>query len=130
MGGTAPSIMDYARYNYVAQPEDNVSAITPKIGEYDKYAIEWGYRWYPDQTEEHNALNALITKHQDDPIYFYGEQQDGDATIDPRSQSEDLGDDAMKASEYGLKNLKIVIDNLLKWTYEDGKSYTDAGKTI
>ncbi len=61
-------------------------------------------------------------------MYFYGEQQSYLETIDPRSQSEDLGDDAMKASEYGLKNLKIVINNLLQWTYEDGKSYTDAGK--
>lgn len=128
MGGTAPSIMDYARYNYVAQPEDGVTAITPKIGLYDKYAIEWGYRWYPDAVSEKSALRSLIEKHQDDPTYFYGEQQSYLETIDPRSQSEDLGDDAMKASEYGMKNLKIVIDNLLKWTYEDGKSYTDAGK--
>lgn len=128
MGGTAPSIMDYARYNYVAQPEDGVTAITPKIGLYDKYAIEWGYRWYPDAVSEKKALRSLIEKHQDDPTYFYGEQQSYLETIDPRSQSEDLGDDAMKASEYGMKNLKIVIDNLLKWTYEDGKKYTDAGK--
>ncbi|MCD1117409.1 zinc-dependent metalloprotease [Chryseobacterium turcicum] len=128
MGGTAPSIMDYARYNYVAQPEDGVTAITPKIGLYDKYAIEWGYRWYSDAVSEKKALRSLIEKHQDDPTYFYGEQQSYLETIDPRSQSEDLGDDAMKASEYGMKNLKIVIDNLLKWTYEDGKKYTDAGK--
>jgi hypothetical protein len=128
MGGTAPSIMDYARYNYVAQPEDHVQAITPKIGEYDKYAIEWGYRWYANENEEHTALNALITKHQNDPIYFYGEQQDGDSTIDPRSQSEDLGNDAMKASEYGLKNLKRVVDNILDWTYEKDESYYETGK--
>ncbi|MFH7001982.1 zinc-dependent metalloprotease [Flavobacterium bizetiae] len=128
MGGTAPSIMDYARYNYIAQPEDHVEAITPKIGEYDKYAIEWGYRWYADQTEEHNALNALIAKHQNDPVYFYGEQQDGDSTIDPRSQSEDLGDDAMKASEYGLKNLKRVVSKILEWTYDKDESYYQTGK--
>lgn len=128
MGGTAPSIMDYARYNYVAQPGDDVTAITPKIGVYDKYAIEWGYRWYPDEISEKKALRNLIEKNQDDPMYFYGEQQSYLETIDPRSQSEDLGDDAMKASEYGIKNLKIVVDNLLKWTYEDGKSYTEAGK--
>jgi hypothetical protein len=128
MGGTAPSIMDYARYNYIAQPEDHVEAITPKIGEYDKYAIEWGYRWYPGATEEHNALNALITKNQNDPVYFYGEQQDGDSTIDPRSQSEDLGDDAMKASEYGLKNLKRVVGKILEWTYDKDDSYYQTGK--
>jgi len=128
MGGTAPSIMDYARYNYIAQPEDHVEAITPKIGEYDKYAIEWGYRWYGDQTEEHTALNNLIAKHQNDPLYFYGEQQDGNETIDPRSQSEDLGDDAMKASEYGLKNLKRVVSNILEWSYDKDESYYQTGK--
>jgi hypothetical protein len=127
MGGTAPSIMDYARYNYIAQPEDHVEAITPKIGEYDKYAIDWGYRWYADETQERNALKALITKHQNDPIYFYGEQQSMEG-IDPRSQSEDLGDDAMKASEYGLKNLKRVVNNLLDWTYDKDASYYETGK--
>jgi hypothetical protein len=128
MGGTAPSIMDYARYNYIAQPEDNVVAITPKIGQYDQYAIEWGYRWYSNEIEEHNALNSLITKHQNDPIYFYGEQQPMDQTIDPRSQSEDLGNDAMKASEYGLKNLKKVVSHILEWTYDRGESYYQTGK--
>jgi hypothetical protein len=126
MGGTAPSIMDYARYNYVAQPEDNVTAITPKIGEYDKYAIEWGYRWYASSEEEKTKLNTLLTKNQDNPIYFYGEQQD--AIIDPRAQSEDLGNDAMKAGEYGLKNLKRVVNNILNWTYEKDETYYQTGK--
>jgi hypothetical protein len=128
MGGTAPSIMDYARYNYVAQPEDNVTAITPKIGEYDKYAIEWGYRWYSDNDNEKLKLNALISSHQNDPIYFYGEQQDGSNLIDPRAQSEDLGNDAVKASEYGLKNLKRVVDNILEWTYDKDQSYYETAK--
>ena len=126
MGGTAPSIMDYARYNYVAQPEDNVTVITPKIGEYDKYAIEWGYRWYNVNENETLKLNELIAKHQNDPIYFYGEQQEN--IIDPRSQSEDLGNDAVKASEYGLKNLKRVVDNILNWTYDKDRTYYETGK--
>ena len=128
MGGTAPSIMDYARYNYVAQPEDGVTSITPKIGVYDQYAIDWGYRWYPDQNTEKLALKKMIKSHQNDPLYFYGEQQPSLDVVDPRSQSEDLGDDAVLASQYGMKNLKRVIDNLLTWTYEDGKTYEDAGK--
>ncbi|MDM1297213.1 zinc-dependent metalloprotease [Empedobacter falsenii] len=128
MGGTAPSIMDYARYNYVAQPEDGVIAITPKIGLYDKYAIEWGYRWFPNQETEKASLRKMIEKHEDDPMYFYGEQQSYLSTIDPRSQSEDLGDNAVLASEYGMKNLKRVSENILKWTYEDGKSYINTGK--
>ncbi|PXY46114.1 zinc-dependent metalloprotease [Flavobacterium hydrophilum] len=126
MGGTAPSIMDYARYNYVAQPEDSVTVITPKIGEYDKYAIEWGYRWYSPNENETVKLNTLIAKHQNDPVYFYGEQQG--EVIDPRSQSEDLGNDAVKASEYGLKNLKRVVDNILNWTYDKDQSYYETGK--
>lgn len=128
MGGTAPSIMDYARYNYVAQPEDGVTAITPKIGVYDKYAIEWGYRWYPNMYTEKAALKKLITDHENDPKYFYGEQQSYLDTVDPRSQSEDLGNDAVLASQYGVMNLKRVVDNLLAWTYENGKTYEDAGR--
>lgn len=128
MGGTAPSIMDYARYNYVAQPEDGVTAITPKIGVYDKYAIEWGYRWYPNIYTEKAALKKLIADHENDPKYFYGEQQSYLDTVDPRSQSEDLGNDAVVASQYGVMNLKRVVDNLLAWTYENGKTYEDAGR--
>jgi len=128
MGGTSPSIMDYARYNYVAQPEDNVSTITPKIGVYDKYAIQWGYQWFKSPSEEKAALKALVDSHNNDPLYFYGEQQPYKNTIDPRSQSEDLGDNAMLASAYGLKNLKRVVDNLENWTYKQGDDYYNTGK--
>ena len=128
MGGTAPSIMDYARFNYVAQPEDNVTDITPKIGVYDKYAIDWGYRWIDDASahQEIPVLNQWIRKHENDPLYFYGPQQG--EVIDPRSQSEDLGDNAVKASEYGLKNLKRILPNILNWTKEEGKDYYKASK--
>lgn len=128
MGGTAPSIMDYARFNYVAQPEDNVTAITPKIGVYDKYAIDWGYRWIGNTSahQEIPVLNQWIRKHENDALYFYGPQQ-GDV-IDPRSQSEDLGDNAVKASEYGLKNLKRILPNILDWTEEEGQDYYKASK--
>ncbi|WP_166382303.1 zinc-dependent metalloprotease [Polaribacter sp. 11A2H] len=128
MGGTAPSIMDYARFNYVAQPEDNVTDITPKIGVYDTYAIDWGYRWM-DETSAHQEipiLNQWIRKHENDPLYFYGPQQA--EVIDPRSQSEDLGDDAVKASEYGLKNLKRILPNILDWTAAEGQDYYKASK--
>ncbi len=130
MGGTAPSIMDYARYNYVAQPEDNVTDITPKIGVYDKYAINWGYRWIEDKTahEELPILNSWIRKHENDPLYFYGPQQKSNEVVDPRSQSEDLGDNAVKASEYGLLNLKRIIPNILEWTKEEGETYYSASK--
>ncbi|MDO6803256.1 zinc-dependent metalloprotease [Wenyingzhuangia sp. 1_MG-2023] len=130
MGGTAPSIMDYARFNYVAQPEDEVTDITPKIGVYDKYAIDWGYRWMENKSahEELPVLNQWIRKHENDPMYFYGPQQPGGNVIDPRSQSEDLGDNAVKASTYGLQNLKRIMPNILSWTEEEGQDYYKASK--
>ncbi len=128
MGGTSPSIMDYARYNYVAQPEDNVTTITPKIGVYDKYAIQWGYQWFKNRDQEELTLKALVDSHNNDPLYFYGEQQPYKNTIDPRSQAEDLGDNAMLAGTYGLMNLKRVSDNLEKWTYKEGEDYYNTGK--
>lgn len=130
MGGTAPSIMDYARFNYVAQPEDDVVDITPKIGVYDRYAIHWGYRWLGLETpqDELPIVNKWIREHENDPLYFYGPQQSSAAVIDPRSQSEDLGDNAVKASEYGLKNLKRIMPNIIGWTQEEGKGYYKAAK--
>ena len=124
--GTAPSIMDYARFNYVAQPEDKGVSLMPSIGVYDKYSIAWGYRPIPGKTaeEEKEILNGWITKHAGDPMYRFGHQQAGDV-VDPSSQTEDLGDDAMLASYYGIKNLKRIVPNLIKWTTEAGKDYSD-----
>lgn len=126
MGGTAPSIMDYARFNYVAQEGDGVKQITPKIGVYDEFAIQWGYRWTgkPTPEAEQSITNAWIEKHQGDPLYFYGEQQE--ETIDPRSQSEDLGNNAMKAGEYGIANLKKTIPNIIEWSTRKGENYDEA----
>ncbi|OBX26210.1 zinc-dependent metalloprotease [Gelidibacter algens] len=124
--GTAPSIMDYARFNYVAQPGDEGVALMPNIGIYDKYSIEWGYRPILDAKtpeDEKKTLDSWILKHAGDPMYRFGRQQSG--VIDPSSQTEDLGDDAMKASAYGIANLKRIVPNLIKWTAEDGKNYDD-----
>ena len=123
--GTAPSIMDYARFNYIAQPEDGDVALMPEIGPYDKYAIEWGYRPILDKEgkEEKEVLDQWILKHAGDAKYRFGRQQSG--VIDPSSQTEDLGDDAMLASEYGIKNLKRIVPKLIEWTAEDGKDYDD-----
>ena len=124
--GTAPSIMDYARFNYIAQPGDEGVALMPNIGVYDKYAIEWGYRPILEATsaeDEKKTLDSWILKHAGDPMYRFGRQQFG--VIDPSSQTEDLGDDAVLASEYGIKNLKRIVPNLIEWTAEDGKNYDD-----
>ncbi|MDT0686192.1 zinc-dependent metalloprotease [Autumnicola psychrophila] len=124
--GTAPSIMDYARFNYIAQPGDGDVALMPNIGPYDKYAIKWGYRPIPEKEgrEEKEILDQWILEHAGDPMYRFGRQQGG-GVIDPSSQTEDLGDDAVLASEYGIKNLKRILPNLLEWTAEDGKDYED-----
>ena len=101
--GTAPSIMDYARFNYVAQPEDTGVALMPNIGVYDKYAIAWGYKPILNTTAEaeKETLNSWILEHAGDPMYRFGHQQVGDV-VDPSSQTEDLGDDAILASTYGF----------------------------
>ena len=124
--GTAPSIMDYARFNYVAQPEDKGVALMPNIGVYDKYAISWGYRPILDKDAkaEKETLDAWIMKHAGDPMYRFGHQQAG-GVVDPSSQTEDLGDNAMKASMYGIKNLKRILPNLEKWTSEKGENYEE-----
>lgn len=126
--GISPSIMDYARYNYVAQPQDSVPVVNPMIGAYDKYAIEWGYRWFNDEEKMNAFLREYIDKHANDPIYFYGEQQNSKDVIDPRSQSEDLGDNSVKASLYGVENLKRVTQSILEWTYQKDEDYYNTGK--
>lgn len=117
--GHTVSIMDYARFNYVAQPEDNISekGLFPRINDYDKWAIKWGYQWRPefnDEFEEKDSLmtetSAILQKHPE--YWFSGEGRDED----PRSQTECLGDNNMKASTYGVRNLRRVIAGLPAWT--------------
>ena len=122
--GTAPSIMDYARFNYVAQPEDKGVALMPNIGVYDKYAISWGYRPILDTAakDEKTILDGWILKHAGDPMYRFGHQQ-ATGVVDPSSQTEDLGDNAMKASMYGIKNLQRILPRLEEWTSEKGENY-------
>lgn len=123
--GTAPSIMDYARFNYIAQPEDKGVTLMPNIGVYDKYAVKWGYTYFPDKNGYDNTqkLAAWVREHENDPLYRFGRQTRN--VVDPSSQTEDLGDDAMKASTYGIANLKRVMPNLIAWTAEDNKDYAD-----
>jgi len=124
--GTAPSIMDYARFNYVAQPGDGVERFTPDIGTYDRWAIQWGYQPMPDAEdaeEEARMLDDMILEHADDPRYFYGRQTL--APVDPRSQSEDLGRNAVAAGSLGVENLKRTVPNLVSWTQEDGEDYEE-----
>ena len=127
--GTAPSIMDYARFNYIAQPGDEGVALipshweSPNVGVYDKFSVMWGYKPIHDASEEEekNILKKWIIDKEDDMMYRFGPS----GGIDPSSQTEDLGDDAIKASEYGIKNLKRIIPELMEWTTEDGETYDE-----
>ena len=127
--GTAPSIMDYARFNYVAQPEDKGVALmpsdwdSPNVGIYDKYSVMWGYKPIlgVSEDEEKEILRSWIRDKEDDLMFRFGPS----GAIDPSSQTEDLGNNAVKASEYGIKNLKRIVPNLIKWTTEDGETYDE-----
>ena len=128
--GVAPTIMDYARQNYIAQPGDGVSRFIRKIGPYDKYAINWGYRVLPEAEEaedEKDTLDQWILEHADDPRYRYSRQRGG-LGVNPQAQTEDLGDDPTKASSYAIENLKRVVPNLIAWTSTEGKDYSDLGE--
>ena len=120
--GIATTIMDYARFNYIAQPGDENIRFVRQLGPYDDYAIDWGYRYFSDQTPESEKvlLNEMVDKKSMDPLYMFGSRGN-----DPDTQTENIGDDPIKASEYGLKNLKIVAKNLDKWTTTEGQSYDD-----
>jgi hypothetical protein len=122
--------MDYARFNYVAQPEDNITApgLYPRIGEYDKWAIEWGYKLIPEAktaADEVPILDKWIEAKANDKRYYYGRQGQPD---DPRDQSECIGDNAMVASTYGIKNLQRIVPNLAAWTKEPNEGYDNLAK--
>lgn len=126
--GHTASIMDYARFNYVAQPEDKIGpkGLFPRINDYDKWAIKWGYSYRPEFKDEYEEKEAMMTETSrflagHPRCWFSGEGRDED----PRSQTEDLGDDNMKANEYGVKNLKRVIAGLPQWTHQDNDQYSD-----
>ena len=128
--GTSPSIMDYARFNYVAQPGDEGVALmpsqwnTPNVGVYDIYSVKWGYKPILDVSveEEKSILKSWMMEKANDLKYRFGS-----AGIDPSSQTEDLGDDAVKASEYGIANLKRIMPKLMEWTTKDGETYNELG---
>ncbi|MBI2729468.1 MAG: zinc-dependent metalloprotease [Sphingobacteriales bacterium] len=121
--GHTPSIMDYARFNYVAQPEDKISrsGLMMRIGDYDNWAIEWGYRPLLDKTEQEEKaiLNEWVKEKASNPrlrfIHYDG--------VDPRAQTECLGDNNMKANEYGIKNLKWMLPQLPAWVNEKGENF-------
>lgn len=131
MNSTASSIMDYARYNYVAQPGDGVTAVSPHIGPYDIFAIEYGCRWYglPTPEAEKDVLYDFLNKHNG-RLYKYSEAQDPRSAVDPRAQNEDLGDDPVRSSELGIANLKRIVPEIIKWTTtgEKGQTYEEASR--
>ena len=128
--GHTVSIMDYARFNYVAQPEDNIgkAGLYPRINDYDKWAIEFGYKptWFATPKEDHLYWNKVIIDRlaADPRLWFGGEGRDGD----PRAQTEDLGDDAVAASNYGILNLKRAIAEIPAWNAEESDMYANVSR--
>lgn len=120
--GIATTIMDYARYNYVAQPGDENIRFVRQLGPYDEYAIEWGYRYFQNSSAEQDQkiLKSFVDKKSTDPLYMFGSGGN-----DPAAQTEDIGDNSVKASTYGLSNLKIVAKNLDAWTTSEGQNFDD-----
>ncbi|MBO7200368.1 MAG: zinc-dependent metalloprotease [Bacteroidales bacterium] len=128
--GHTSSIMDYCRFNYVAQPEDSIPQqyLFPRIGKYDYWCIEWGYRLFPEienPRDERQLLNDWIIEKTTDRYLWFGSGYTG---MDPRSQSEDLGDNQMVANSYGIKNLKRIVQNLDSWTAQPNRDYTNLRK--
>ena len=123
--GHATSIMDYARFNYVAQPGDNIprELLFPRINHYDNWAIEWGYRRFPeidDPEKELTKINQWVIEKIKNPLYQFGTES---SQSDPRLQSEDLGNNHMVSNEYGIKNLKYIMNNLIEWTSIPNQDY-------
>tara|TARA_B100001105_G_scaffold107098_1_gene85793 strand:+ start:735 stop:3071 length:2337 start_codon:yes stop_codon:yes gene_type:complete len=120
--GIAATIMDYARYNYIAQPGDKNIRFVRQLGPYDDYSIEWGYRYFPGKSllQEKEVLTKYVDQKSLNPIYMFGSSRG-----DPNSQTENIGDNPIKASTYGLKNLKIVANNFMDWIHEPNKDYSD-----
>jgi hypothetical protein len=120
--GIAATIMDYARYNYIAQPGDKNIRFVRQLGPYDDYAIEWGYRYFSNSSpeEDQKILKSFVDKRSTEPMYMFGGRGN-----DPNAQTEDIGNNSVKASTYGLSNLKIVASNLDQWTISKGQNYED-----
>jgi len=123
--GHTASIMDYARFNYVAQPEDHINqyGLFPRIGDYDKWAIKWGYTYtgISDVNEDKKVNNKwIVDALKNNPRVWFGGEGRND---DPRAQTEDLSDNAVVASEYGIKNLKRILVKLPEWTKEEADRY-------
>ena len=124
--GVSPSIMDYARFNYVAQPEDQGAGLMAKVGPYDLWSIMYGYKLIPGSNSaeaERNQIHQWVLERANNPYLRYGQQQG--RVVDPSAQTEDIGHDAMIASELGIKNLQRIVPNLIQWTGTAGKEYDD-----
>lgn len=124
--GTAPSIMDYARFNHIAQPGDGITNLFPRIGEYDEWSIMYGYKPVANANSyqaEKPTLNQWIKDRANDPAMRYGPQRGN--PHDPTSQTEDLGDDPVKSAQYGIKNLQYMVPQLVSWMKTDGEGYDE-----
>ncbi|WP_396216672.1 zinc-dependent metalloprotease [Gemmatimonas sp.] len=125
--GVSATIMDYARQNYVAQPGDGLQPkdFIRRVGPFDDFAINWGYRVIaaPSADAERPTLNRWLTQQRGPFPYRFASQQL--AAGDPRNQTEDLGDDPLKATTYSTANYKRVLPNLAAWTSKPGEDFSE-----
>ncbi|MGV3615193.1 MAG: zinc-dependent metalloprotease [Fimbriimonas sp.] len=124
--GVSASIMDYSRFNYVAQPGDGVTELIGKIGPYDKFAIEYGYKPIPNAAtpdDEKRQLDALLGKQATDPRLRFGNYR---YFQDPSTQTEDIGGgDRVETTRLGLLNLdRIAKEHLLNASNKFGEDYS------
>jgi hypothetical protein len=123
--GTVASIMSYGRFNYVAQPEDKVNGYLPKLGDYDYFAIDWGYRpiaRVKSPEDERATLNTWASRQLKEPWLRFG-GEDGPATVDPTVLTENIGNDVFEATALGMKNLDRVMDKLVAATTRPGEDF-------
>lgn len=129
--GVSLTIMDYARQNYVAQPGDGLKPkdFVRRLGPFDDFVINWGYRVYPGAATpeaERPILNQLLLDQKGMFAYRYLPQQY--SGIDPRNQTEDLSDDQVRATAYALQNMRRVVPQLVSWTVRPGEDFDDLGE--
>ena len=129
--GHSPSVMYYARFNYVAQPEDSIALgdLVPKVGPYDRYATMWGYKPIPNARtpEEEKATLDQWARMQDSVPWFRSTADEGRFGPDPAETAEAVGDaDGVRATELGLRNIKRIAKLLEPATaWKSGETYED-----
>lgn len=128
--GTVASIMAYGRFNSVAQPDDGVTSFVPKLGPYDKFAIEWGYKPLGKKTadEEIPELDLMAARHIKEPLLKFG-GEDFAAFLDPEVLTENIGRERIPATRLSLASIERASRKLIAATTRLGEDYETLEQT-